>query len=85
MPDPRKESAHRVRLCALPERLPPLVPAPLFNVLALLAGVHALLPFDGAPRAVPPSGARRMTATSPGAGTGAGRRGTVSAVRGCCR
>ncbi|EHN79908.1 hypothetical protein SMCF_486 [Streptomyces coelicoflavus ZG0656] len=37
----------------LVEQLPPLVPAPLVNVLALLAGVHAILPFDdGAPRAV---------------------------------
>ncbi len=39
----------------LVEQLPPLVPAPLVNVLALLAGVHAILPFnDGAPRTVSP-------------------------------
>ncbi|MFJ6071711.1 hypothetical protein ACIQFU_12855 [Streptomyces sp. NPDC093065] len=42
-------------LCAyvpLVEELPPLMPAPLLNVLALLAALHALLPLDGTSRAV---------------------------------
>lgn len=42
-------------LCAyvpLANQLPSLMPAPLLNVLALLAGLHALLPLDGVPRTV---------------------------------
>lgn len=43
-------------LCAyvpLADQLAPLMPTPLLNILALLAGLHALLPLDGTPPAVP--------------------------------
>lgn len=42
-------------LCAyvpLADRLPPLMPAPLLNGLALVVGLHAFLPLDGPSRSV---------------------------------
>lgn len=59
-------------LCAyvpLANELPSLMPAPLLNVLALVAGLHAVLPLDGIPRT-----ARARDAASPACRTDSVRR-----------
>lgn len=59
-------------LCAyvpLANELPSLMPAPLLNVLALVAGLHALLPLDGISRTV-----RTRDAASPACRTDSARR-----------
>ncbi|MFF1482585.1 hypothetical protein ACFVYD_34420 [Streptomyces sp. NPDC058301] len=53
----------------LADQLPSLMPTPLFNILALAAGLHALLPLESIPRPV-----LKREAVSPTCPTGCARR-----------